>query len=272
MISCLWTAVQLPVRALTVIDCKLFKNNHSVVLSSVDIVRPSLAPRRLDFSAWDKKEPCTPPVLTCRWLREITQAFHMIEPNIPAVIGCPENVKEAWEGYLANHRVNLMNSSMCKGVLFYDIDYRDIIGDDRLPTCAHSEPLTHDDSNMVTTTPSSPTSSSPPYSPYREPWYDTESDADPEGPLMKKPKVEVVDLTLSDVEDTRTVVVPSVTISSSNGLILPSNGIITSNAAGQLVVKQAHDLVLNQAHDVLLKQAHEVIRNSLTQCLRDIRY
>ena len=71
---------------------------------------------------------CRPVKMTCRWLYEITKAFHIINKDLPIIESCTSKIsEELWKNYIKNHIDEIYKNDTCRSVLSYDIDYHDII-------------------------------------------------------------------------------------------------------------------------------------------------
>jgi hypothetical protein len=72
---------------------------------------------------------CRPATLTCRWIREITEAICMICPNVKPVTQCQTSEMEAcWSKYLQRLSQDdcASNHPVVTSILNFQMDYNDV--------------------------------------------------------------------------------------------------------------------------------------------------
>ena len=69
---------------------------------------------------------CRPDYITCRWIKEISEAIENICPLQPRIDKCSSNPNKDWNKYYNNLKKNpCINNSLIQQILNYDVDYNE---------------------------------------------------------------------------------------------------------------------------------------------------
>lgn len=70
--------------------------------------------------------PCTPIIVSNRWLREITTVYNIIDPAMP-VISHSRYPQVTWNIYCALHYARIQDNPLLSDIFYYRTDYRDYL-------------------------------------------------------------------------------------------------------------------------------------------------